>query len=311
MFISALLVAAALAAPPEVAPPALRMGDAAPALDISSWVKAPGGVSSITPGDGTIYVIDFWATWCAPCLAGFPALSELQERFADQGVVVVALSDEPPETVKAFLDLPIADTTHGARMRFAVATDPDASVRTGVLEAMWKYYIPQSLVIDRDGAIAWMGIPDQDGLAQALEQIVAGAYDMTEWREAYEARRALGLLFPKLLDEERWRDAAELAGDNWSRLNDIAARIALSAPGTIQDRDLDLADRLAAAAFDASGEAAPHSLHIRAAIAFERGEVRRAVALERQAYEMSLPGGDSLPTYQQALARYEAALAGG
>jgi thiol-disulfide isomerase/thioredoxin len=310
MLITTALAAAAFAALPEVPPPALRMGDPAPAMDIAHWVKTPGAVDSISPGDGNIYIIDFWATWCAPCIGGFPALSDLQREYADEGVIVVALSDEPLETVQPFLDRPFRDTTHGERMDFVVATDPDASVRTGVLEAMSEYSIPQSVVIDRDGTIVWIGHPEVDGLEGALERILAGSYDLEAWRETFESRRAFGKQFAALLEQERWQEAADLAGDEWSRLNDIAWRITLNQGGAIENRDLDLADRLAAEAFAMSGETETFSLHIRAAIAFERGEIDRAVELEQRALDLSPPDGNWTGYYRQTLARYEAARQG-
>jgi len=310
MLIPTMLAAAALAAPPDIQPPALRIGDRAPTMDIAHWVKTPGGVDRISPGDGNIYIVDFWATWCAPCIAGFPALSDLQHRFADEGVIVVALSDEAPEKVESFLELPFRGATHGARMDFVVATDPDGSVRTGVLEAMWKYYIPQSLVIDRDGTILWMGIPDEDGLESALTQILAGDYDPAPWRAAYEQRRARNVVLPTLLDEERWDQAEAVAGDDWERLNDIAARIVFGVDGAVSDRDLDRADRLASEAFERSGRTASFPLHLRGAIAFERGELGRAVEFERRAHEIALPDGAWRELYAETLARYEAALDG-
>jgi thiol-disulfide isomerase/thioredoxin len=68
---------------------------------------------------GKPIVLDFWATWCAPCLASMPHLNGLQERYARDGLVVVGLSvdDMPPSAVKKFAD------RLGVRFRLAMADE--------------------------------------------------------------------------------------------------------------------------------------------------------------------------------------------
>lgn len=82
-------------------------------------------VSSDVPGRlfdyaGDVILLNFWATWCAPCLEELPALNRLQDRFGDQGLTVLTISDErrdalldfeerlPLRTVSAYLDDPMS-----------------------------------------------------------------------------------------------------------------------------------------------------------------------------------------------------------
>ena len=82
-------------------------------------------VDSDTPGrlydyEGDVILLNFWATWCAPCLEELPALNRLQERYGDQGLTVLTISDErrealldfqqrlPLRTVSAYLDDPMS-----------------------------------------------------------------------------------------------------------------------------------------------------------------------------------------------------------
>src|SRR5260370_3695535 len=51
-----------------------------------------GTVVTANSFGGKILVLNFWATWCAPCVQEIPSLSEFQKRFAKSGVVVVAIS---------------------------------------------------------------------------------------------------------------------------------------------------------------------------------------------------------------------------
>ena len=72
---------------------AADLGDEAKALKISDWVK--GDAVDLAKGKGEkIYVVEFWATWCPPCLTTIPHLTELQKKFKDQGVVVIGVSGE-------------------------------------------------------------------------------------------------------------------------------------------------------------------------------------------------------------------------
>ena len=55
----------------------LAVGDNAPELKIEKWIKG-GGFDRLEKGK--VYVIDMWATWCVPCIAGMPHLTKLQQK---------------------------------------------------------------------------------------------------------------------------------------------------------------------------------------------------------------------------------------
>ncbi|MEH3114366.1 TlpA family protein disulfide reductase [Pedobacter terrae] len=60
--------------------PTLNIGDQAPALKYAKWVQGANPISELAP-DKT-YVLEFWATWCAPCIAAMPHLSGLSKKYA-------------------------------------------------------------------------------------------------------------------------------------------------------------------------------------------------------------------------------------
>ena len=66
---------------------ALEMGDPAPEIQIKGWVKGDAVKLSELKGKKVV-VLEFWATWCGPCIKGIPHLTELQEQYKDDVVVI-------------------------------------------------------------------------------------------------------------------------------------------------------------------------------------------------------------------------------
>ena len=68
----------------------------APALDIEHWIQDGNGFFKPVKKfeAGKVYVIEFWATWCGPCIASMPHLAELQNKYRGRDVQVISVSDE-------------------------------------------------------------------------------------------------------------------------------------------------------------------------------------------------------------------------
>jgi peroxiredoxin len=87
-------------ASPGGPPPA---GIAPAALYATSFRTDDGTLRSLGTFEGQVLVLNFWATWCAPCRAEMPAFSRLQARFRNRGIQFVGLSADEPAKVRAFL----------------------------------------------------------------------------------------------------------------------------------------------------------------------------------------------------------------
>ena len=79
----------------------IKTGDAFPALAAHGVVALGGGELPVLPG--RVVLVDFWASWCAPCKASFPALAKLHQDYAARGLVIAAVSiDEKPAAAASF-----------------------------------------------------------------------------------------------------------------------------------------------------------------------------------------------------------------
>ena len=79
----------------------VKVGDAFPAL--ASAGLAPLATPEIPATAGNVVLVDFWASWCAPCKASFPMMAQLYKDFSSRGFVIAAVSvDEKPTAAQAF-----------------------------------------------------------------------------------------------------------------------------------------------------------------------------------------------------------------
>jgi peroxiredoxin len=114
---------------------------------------------------GKVLMIDFWATDCGPCREEIPGFVELQERYRDQGFVIVGISlDSGPE--------PVRDFYKEFKMNYAVALDSeDLDQRFGGIIG-----IPTTFLIGRDGRIyaKHVGTTDPSEFEQEIKSLLAG-----------------------------------------------------------------------------------------------------------------------------------------
>ncbi len=95
-----LLLLAALASA-ALARADVKAGDTFPAFAPAGVVNLAGGDLPVTAGQ--VVLVDFWASWCAPCKASFPAMAKIHSDYAPRGLIIAAVSiDEKPAAAVAF-----------------------------------------------------------------------------------------------------------------------------------------------------------------------------------------------------------------
>lgn len=139
----ALAVAALLASAGPL--PANGAGDALlEPVDHAEWQEI------LDAHGGEIVVVDFWATWCLPCLERFPEMVELAERYAADGVAFVALSLDDRDDSGAMRQAEEFVRRQGGPIEHYVTTEviPDAFEKLDLLG------LPAVKIYDRDGTLA-------------------------------------------------------------------------------------------------------------------------------------------------------------
>src|SRR5262245_13579999 len=129
----------------------LKVGDKAPALAIEKWVK---GAPVASFEKGKVYMIEFWATWCPPCIASMPHITELQAKHKEQGFTVIGVTsvDKRGNSLEA-VEKMVGDKGD-AGMGYTIAWDKERTTSDAFMQAAGRNGIPCSFLIDRDGNIA-------------------------------------------------------------------------------------------------------------------------------------------------------------
>ena len=150
--------------------PTLKVGDAPPQLKVSKWLQG-AAVRSFDPGK--TYVVEFWATWCGPCIMMMPHLGELQAEYKDKGVTFIGYSAKDPrntaEKVAEFV------TKRGPKLGYTFAYGDNRDTYETWMEAAHQNGIPCSFVISPKGKIAYIGHPMFLGMV--LPKVLDGTWN--------------------------------------------------------------------------------------------------------------------------------------
>jgi thiol-disulfide isomerase/thioredoxin len=125
-----------------------------------------GGVVSLSDFRGKVVIINFWATWCEPCLNEMPSLQRLRERingrFSSRPLEVLAvnLAESP---------FKVAEFTKKAGVTFPVLLDPDETAKSA-----WKVsFVPATFIISAEGTVRYVYFGEADWASDEVVECVA------------------------------------------------------------------------------------------------------------------------------------------
>lgn len=139
----------------------VQVGDRAPSFAV---VTRDGKTIGPDQFGGKLLMVNFWATWCPPCIEETPALNALHQRFHDKGLTLLGISvDQDEKAYDQFVER--------FRIGYQVARDPDADI--AVDYGTFKY--PETYIIDKNGRVIEKLISSGwsvEDLAKRLEAIL-------------------------------------------------------------------------------------------------------------------------------------------
>lgn len=250
----------------------LVAGDKAPALEVEKFIKG----SPITGYEkGKVYVVEFWATWCGPCKASIPHLTELQKEYKDRGLTVVGVNIWED---KAYNDGTLGKATkfveeQGDKMNYTVAFDgATKKMDKAFMQAAARNGIPSSFVVDGEGKVAFIGHPSL--LEYVIPDVIAGTWDVKTGPAKAEASRKSH----EFDDAVKSKDAEALNAIAWNLVDPERK---------VKNPDLALALKAATQANEITKGEDPAILDTLARVYWVQGDKKKAAEIQAKAVELA------------------------
>ncbi len=132
--------------------PNIKAGDKTPDLVITDYIH---NVPKDKNFSKKFKIVEFWATWCGPCIAAIPHINQLQNKYKDNpNLVFISISDESPEKIKKTI----------AKIDFQTIVVSDQSKQSHknlIMDDKNNYGIPATILIDDQNVIQWIGDPSR------------------------------------------------------------------------------------------------------------------------------------------------------
>jgi thiol-disulfide isomerase/thioredoxin len=124
--------------------PVPKLDTVPPELKAKDWLNTDQ-TPTLASLKGKVIVLDFWGTWCGPCVAGIPHLNELHEQHAARGLRILGITDQSRQGIENFMK-----TTP---VKYILGTGSNMAPEYGITG------FPHAFIIGRDGKLVWQGNP--------------------------------------------------------------------------------------------------------------------------------------------------------
>jgi len=134
-----------------------EVGQPAPEISAKEWInlKAPLTLARLR---GKVVLVEFWATWCGPCVEGIPHLNELRRKYAGKNFQLLTFVEEGHQTMDKFLK--------------RKAVEYPIGLESTTLEDYGVSGIPHAFVVNQAGKIVWHGHPAEPEMEKAISTAV-------------------------------------------------------------------------------------------------------------------------------------------
>ncbi len=159
----------------------LQVGARAPMqLKVEQWIR---GEPFENLNRGHVYVIEFGATWCGPCRAAIPHLSELAKKYSGKATIVSVYTDKSVAAVESFIQ------RMGDRIAYPVVMDNHKmGMQKTWMEPSGLGGIPNAFIVGPEATVVWIGHPI-DITDDMLDQIINGTFDSRQATAKQEKKR--------------------------------------------------------------------------------------------------------------------------
>ncbi|MCH2145321.1 MAG: TlpA family protein disulfide reductase [Phycisphaerales bacterium] len=293
----------------------LQVGSKAPSATFAGAKLISGDAPPPSFEKGKTYVVEFWATWCGPCLKSIPHLNDLSQRLRRKGVMFIGVSDENPDKVSDFVK------KKGSGMSYTVISDVKKDYNKAYMSAAGQKGIPTAFIVGPTGNIVYIGHPMEDEFERVLMLCSDGKYDpelseraqplmdavevsiaTRDWRQAHRQLDSIiqidswifsDLMIRKykmMLNEQGLPGEAEaylrkqlnVYHNKPDVLEDIAF-LMINDPD-IENGNMEIAEQAVAQVAAIKGEKSPEVLELVATLAFHKGDLDQAIDCQFQAW---------------------------